>query len=196
MESSTADLILSGSHVLDTSQSLEAFFIGVERRALRMAQIATGNTDDALDIVQDAMLALVRKYAHKPSGEWGPLFHRILQSRITDWHRKNVIRTRWRVWLGGRAQQEEDAQDPVQVLADPQGVAPEQRASLDDATEALVAAVGALPLRQQQAFMLRAWEGLDVAATARAMGCSEGSVKTHYSRALQALRGRLEDFRP
>jgi RNA polymerase sigma-70 factor (ECF subfamily) len=167
----------------------------VERRAFRMAEISTGNPEDALDIVQDAMMTLVRKYADKPSAEWGPLFHRILQSRITDFHRKNNLRSKWRVWLGGGKDEEENSTDPIQEVADPTGIAPDAQLNFDEAGDAIERAINALPLRQQQAFMLRAWEGLDVAETARVMECSEGSVKTHYSRAIQSLRKQLEELR-
>jgi RNA polymerase sigma-70 factor (ECF subfamily) len=171
---------------------LDAFLAAVERRALVMAEIATRSRDDALDLVQDAMLSFVDRYATHAPGEWAPLFHRVLQNRIRDWHRRRQVRNRWLVWLHDR-DDEDDAPDPIQEAPDPAGRTPEDTVALGIAGEALVAAVEALPLRQQQAFLLRTWEGLDVAQTARAMGCSEGSVKTHLSRAMHALRARLED---
>ena len=156
-----------------------------------MARLATGNADDAHDIVQDAMLTLVSRYASRGEQEWGPLFHTILQSRIIDWHRRSKVRNRLRVWFGKRDEDDED--DPLQNIVD--GRSPDPPAQLKDkqAMAALEAAIHKLPPRQQQAFMLRVWEGLDVAQTARAMKCSEGSVKTHYSRAVHALREQLED---
>jgi RNA polymerase sigma-70 factor (ECF subfamily) len=174
--------------------SLDAFLRGAGRRAQVMAEISTRDREAALDIVQDSMLALATRYAHKPAAEWGPLFQTILQSRIMDWHRSRTRRGRWFTWLSA------PADDPD---ADPWADIPEQ-ASSDPALllerardmETVQAALGDLPLRQQQAFMLRIWEGLDTAATAAAMGCSEGSVKTHLSRALHALRGRLDDAGP
>jgi RNA polymerase sigma-70 factor (ECF subfamily) len=171
---------------------VERFLAGVERRALRMAELATGNRDEALDIVQDAMLVLVRRYAGRGADDWGPLFHRILQSRIRDWYRRSRVRNRWRAWLG--ADDEDD--DPLAALPDPGARRPEDLLGHERAGAALEAALRALPLRQQQAFLLRAWEGLDVAATAAAMGCSQGSVKTHYSRAVHTLRNLLEDHWP
>lgn len=174
----------------DQNVVLNRFLASVERRAFRMAQIATGNTDDALDIVQDAMMTLVRKYSAKPEAEWGALFQTILQSRIRDWYRRSSVRNRLRSWLH---HDDDDDMDPLDALPDQQGKNPEQRLHLDDATDALNTALHALPLRQQQAFLLRNWEGLDVAHTAQAMGCSEGSVKTHYSRAVHSLRATLED---
>jgi len=158
-----------------------------------MAQFATGNRDEALDIVQDAMLALARHYSRRDAEEWGPLFHRILQSRIRDWYRRRRTQNRWLAWLGAN---DDNDEDPLAALPDPAARRPEEQLGHTRAGTALEAALGALPLRQQQAFLLRAWEGLDVAATAAAMGCSQGSVKTHYSRAVHTLRDQLEDHRP
>ncbi len=176
---------------LDGRQALDRFLRSVEARALRMATLATGNVDEALDLVQDAMLRLSTRYARRPAEEWPPLFHRILQNAIRDWHRRQTLRRRWQRLLG-RAGAEPEA-DPVAALPDPEAGDPARRLSGQHALGAVDAAIRALPLRQQQAFLLRAWEGLDTAQTARAMGCSTGSVKTHYARALKALRARLEE---
>lgn len=173
----------------DARSALDEFFASVERRALRMAEIATRDRDEALDVVQDAMIGLVKSYADRPAEEWPPLFHRILQSRIRDWGRRASIRARFRAWLG--RDDDEDAGDPIAELADPAARGPAERVIDGAAGRAIEAAIGELPLRQQQAFLLRAWEGLDVAATAAAMSCSEGSVKTHYFRAVRALRAKL-----
>ena len=173
---------------------MDHFLAAVERRALRMAELAVGNRDDALDLVQDAMLGLVRSYSHKREDEWGALFHRILQSRIRDWYRRSKVRYRVFGWLLNR-EDDVDA-DPIQQAADPAGTEPPRAVANQQSMLQLEQALQALPLRQQQAFLLRSWEGLDVAATAFAMGCSEGSVKTHYSRALHKLRELLEDHRP
>ena len=138
------------------------------------------------------MLQLVRSYARRGEQEWGPLFHTILQSRISDWRRRAKVRNRFRVWFGGR--DDDDESDPLQNIAD--GRSPDPPGQLGDkqAMAELETAIGKLPLRQQQAFILRVWEGLDVAQTARAMKCSQGSVKTHYSRAVHALREQLEGY--
>lgn len=159
-----------------------------------MAYLATGCEDDALDVVQDGMLDFVRLYAAKPSAEWRPLFHRVLQSRITDWHRRTSVRNRFRSWFGGSGH-EGDPPDPVETFADPRGETPASELLNRELGERLESGIRQLPLRQQQAFMLRAWEGLDVAQTAVAMKCSEGSVKTHYFRAVNALRNVLEEYR-
>lgn len=172
---------------------LDRFLREVERRALRMAELSTGNRDDALELVQDAMLGFTRRYADKPQGEWAPLFHRVLDSRILDFHRRHQVRRRWRVWLV-RGDADDDA-DPIAQVPDPVDPGPLQRVADSQTRAALEQALKALPLRQRQAFLLRVWEGLDVLETAAAMRCSEGSVKTHLSRALSALRGRLEELR-
>lgn len=177
---------------LVNGQSIEQFLAGVERRALRMAQFATGNSDEALDLVQEAMIGLVRGYSRRPPDEWAPLFHRILQSRIRDWQRRSKVRNRWRAWLHS-ADPDDESHDPWQDIADPGAKTPGEMMALNDGARAVETALRALPARQREAFLLRVWEGLDVAQTAYAMGCSEGSVKTHYSRAVHSLRGSLED---
>lgn len=174
--------------------SLEAFLISVEKRAYRMARIATGNTDDALDIVQDAMFALVSRYADKPSGQWNPLFFRILVNRIRDWYRRHKVHRYWRTWLRSiRKIEDAGGDDPIESVPDDKVPNPSEQLILSDTVAALDAALRRLPLRQQQAFLLRAWEGLSVRDTAKAMNCSEGSIKTHYARAIGTLRDLLED---
>lgn len=160
-----------------------------------MAWIATGDREEALDIVQDAMLRLVKGYVARPADEWGPLFQRILQSVIRDWYRRQRVRNRWRHWLG-RGDDAEETGDPLETRIADARPGPDGEFTAQGAVAALDAALHALPLRQQQAFLLRQWEGLGVAETAAAMGCSEGSVKTHLSRAMHTLRDRLEDHRP
>ncbi len=160
-----------------------------------MAQIATGSREEALDIVQDAMFGLVKRYSEKSEKEWKPLFFRILQSRIRDWYRRNRVRRRWRIWLdGGHKPDGQEGEDPLANLADTKAHNPADQAILADATAALDSALQTLTLRQQQAFLLRAWEGMSVRETAVAMKCSEGSVKSHYSRAVHALRDLLEGY--
>jgi RNA polymerase sigma-70 factor, ECF subfamily len=179
---------------LDESRAMERFLAEVERRALRIAVLSVGDRDEALDIVQDAMFKLVRNYGGRPSEEWRPLFFRILANRITDQQRRQTVRQRVIAWLaptGG-----DDESDPIAELPDTRPVAPDEVLGRADAMAALEAAVGKLPGRQRQAFLLRSLEGLDVAETAAAMGCSEGSVKTHYSRAVHSLRSALGDHWP
>ncbi len=182
----------TGTRALQQEQQLNRFLAEVERRALRIAEIAVRDRDEALDLVQDAMIKLARKYADKDVGEWPPLFYRILQNGIRDWHRRQAVRNRVMVWFGrGNS---DDEYDPVASAPDPIGRAPEQELSNDEAMQSLEVAVHALPARQREAFILRTFEGLDVRGTAVAMGCSEGSVKTHYSRAIHSLRDTLGDY--
>ncbi len=175
---------------------MDEFLQTVERRAYQMARFATGNPEDALDIVQDAMMAFVKRYADKPAEERRPLFFRIVQNRIRDWHRKQNVRNRWTAWWIGSYQDDEDDSDPIARLVDPKGRSPEKELSIRDSGTALQSAIERLPLRQQQAFLLRSFEELSVAETARAMGCAEGSVKTHHSRAVRSLREKLKDHWP
>lgn len=179
---------------LDQRQALERFLADVERRACRIAQLSVGDADEALDIVQDAMIRLARGYGDRPPAEWPPLFYRILANRITDQQRRSSVRRRVLAWFAPRADGDDD--DPMAEVPDPAPVAPDAVAERDEAMAALEAALGGLPARQREAFLLRAFEGLDVAATAAVMGCSEGSVKTHYFRAVHSLRAVLGDHWP
>jgi RNA polymerase sigma-70 factor (ECF subfamily) len=175
---------------VDQAQALDRFLAGIERRAFRIARMAVRDDDDALDIVQDSMIKLARHYARRPSEEWRPLFYRILNNGIRDFMRRRRVRTRVMAWWPGRANGDEEGADPVQAAPDPAG-GPLELLEGAEALAALEAGLAALPDRQREAFVLRAMEGLDVAGTAVAMGCSEGSVKTHYFRAVRALKGRL-----
>jgi RNA polymerase sigma-70 factor, ECF subfamily len=149
--------------------------------------------DDALDAVQDAMLQLARAYANRPEEEWKPLFYRILENRIRDMQRRRTVRGRVMAWLPFRRDEDDEDSDPI-AQAPSHDVPQVARLQIDEAMTALDAALKELPNRQREAFLLRNLEGLDVAQTAQAMGCSEGSVKTHYFRALQALRVKLGEF--
>ena len=178
---------------LQRERQLNQFLASVERRALRFAEIAVRNRDEALDLVQDAMIKLARNYAGQPEAEWTPLFYRILQNGIRDWHRRQMVRNRVMVWFG-RTSDPADDYDPVAQAPDPMGRTPDEQIESRQAMEKLEHAVAHLPARQREAFMLRTFEGLDVAGTALAMGCSEGSVKTHYSRAVHTLRDVLGEY--
>ncbi len=176
-------------------QAMDDFLASVERRALRIARLAVDNIDDALEIVQDSMMILVQKYALRGADEWPPLFHRILQSRIRDFYRRSRVRNRWRVWLD-RFRKDDDTEDALEANPDPGGRTPEQQADAAQSVALIENALAGLPDRQRQAFLLRAYEGLDTAETARVMGCSSGSVKTHYARALQRLRETFQEHAP
>ena len=179
----------------DRTQSLGRFLASVELKAFRIARASLRDDDDALDAVQDAMLQLARAYAARPAEEWKPLFYRILDNRVRDLQRRRGVRARILAWLPMRSGDPEAdrEQDAISQAVSPDAE-PGRLLEGDEAIRALERALAELPHRQRQAFLLRCLEGLDVAETAAAMGCSQGSVKTHYFRALQTLRQRLGDF--
>jgi RNA polymerase sigma-70 factor (ECF subfamily) len=187
------DVDLTDPEAQTRSRALNQFLAGVELKAFKIAQAALRHEDDALDAVQDAMLQLARAYADRPAQEWKPLFYRILENRIRDMQRRRTVRGRVIAWLPFRGDEDEEEPDPIAQAPSPDPQPP-RRLELDQAVAALEKALGELPRRQQQAFLLRTLEGLDVAQTAVAMGCSQGSVKTHYFRALQALRAQLGEL--
>jgi len=176
---------------IEAAQSLEDFLQSIERRAFKTAYISTSSKEDALDIVQDSMMNLAQKYADKPTNEWPMLFQRILQSKIRDWYRRQKVRNQWRTFFKGQ----NDEDDLVESAPDLNNNKPDDKFIQTQAMHTLENALQNLPLRQRQAFLLRTWEGMDVAETAEAMQCSQGSVKTHYSRAIHTLREILEDYR-
>jgi len=182
-----------GDRILD-KQAMDQFLKSVERRAFVMARYAVGNEADALDIVQDSMLKLVQKYGNKPEQEWRPLFYRILNTRITDFHRRRGVRERFQGWIENLLPAGDNSGvDPMAYAVSDSQYEPDSALSAERHLNKLAAALGTLPPRQRQAFMLRCWDGLDTKSTAKAMLCSTGSVKTHYSRALSALREALEE---
>ncbi len=190
---SHGDTLLNDTTAETRSQALNEFLASVELKAFKIAQASLRNEDDALDAVQDAMLQLARAYSDRAPQEWRPLFYRILENRIRDMQRRRTVRGRVMAWLPFRRDDEDEEADPI-AEAPSSELAPPAKLELEEAMAALESALHGLPERQRQAFMLRNLEGLDVAQTALAMGCSEGSVKTHYFRAVQALRARLGQF--
>lgn len=177
--------------ILEQARALDRFLASIEKRAFRMARIALRHDDDALDSVQDAMLQLARRYGRRPSEEWRPLFYRILQNRIRDCQRRRRVRARIMAWLPGSKSQEDAATADQYAAVPDRAPLPAELLAADQAMQVLERSLTGLPGRQQEAFMLRVFEGMDVAQTAAAMGCSEGSVKTHYSRAVHTLREQL-----
>jgi len=165
---------------------LDQFLASVEKPAFRMADIALRNPDDALDVVQEAMIKLVEKYANKPDHEWRPLFYRILQSRITDQHRRRALQKRFFSWVSPKIEPDDATEETAVEAFGPPDVLVEQRT-----WDSLVAGLQALPRRQQQVFLLRTWQGLSVEETSKIMRCSAGSVKTHLSRATHALKNLI-----
>jgi len=146
----------------------------------------------ALDIVQDSMLKLAEKYASRPPEELPLLFQRILQNGIRDHYRRSRVRSTWTsLWSSLGLTGEDDDADPLETFEiEESGSVPASPAGRLEQSQTMAIieeAVQSLPQRQRQAFLLRYWEDFDVSETARAMGCSEGSVKTHCSRATHAL---------
>lgn len=169
---------------------MSGFLASVEKRAFKQSVFAVRDDDTALDIVQDAMLKLAEKYSGKPAEELPLLFQRILQNSIRDHFRRQKVRSTWTTLLSSFGGDDDDS-DPLETLqsADPSKLPATPAEQLDQAQvmAAIEEAVEKLPARQREAFMLRYWEEFDVNETALAMGCSEGSVKTHCSRAVHAL---------
>ncbi len=178
--------VKTGTH----EHAMEQFLASVERRAFFTARLATRHEQDALDIVQDTMLRLVRSYAHRPQEEWPALFNRILHNRMMDWHRQQTRQRRWMFWERPDWKDEESSDWTDQVV-NSRDENPERLLEQARDMETVKSALEQLPFRQQQAFLLRIWEGLDIAASAAIMECSEGSVKTHLFRALASMRKAL-----
>ena len=180
------------TRVAEQPRTLDAFLDGISARAFRFAELGLRHRDDALDVVQDAMLKMLG-YADKPPEEWTPLFWSVLRSRIVDAQRRRSFRLRWL-----RPQSTYNDEDPIDwaelsPTLDPESD-PARKHDNREAYARIAQAVRALPTRQREAFTLRVIEELDVATTARVMGCSEGSVKTHLFRAREALQAQLEEF--
>ena len=180
--------LLAEGETLEQIADLDGFLRRVEASAFRIAMVSVRDTDEALDIVQDTMMRFATRYAARPSAEWRPLFFRILKNRIRDWARRRAVRHRVMSFFSG---QQADDPDPVAAAPGPRSDDPSVEAEGHEAMLALEAALRELSQRQREVFMLRNFENLDVAETAGAMGVSDGSVKTHYSRAVARLRELL-----
>lgn len=177
-----------------TPEELSEFLAGVERRAFRQTQFAVRDEDASLDIVQEAMIKLATHYADRPAAELPLLFARILQNATHDHFRRSKVRSTWTTLFSALGGGDEDS-DPLETLDALEGT-PQAESAADQVERSQVMAVieeeiGKLPARQREAFLLRYWEDFDVAETAAVMGCSEGSVKTHCSRATHALARAL-----
>jgi RNA polymerase sigma-70 factor, ECF subfamily len=189
-------------HVIETPlashQEISVFLAEVERRAFKQAMFAVRDEDSALDVVQDAMLKLTEKYAGKPVAELPMLFQRILQNTIHDHFRRQKVRSTWTTLFSsfGQKDDKDDDFDLLETLparSDSNAAAdPARQVEQGQIVGLIEQALARLPTRQREAFLLRYWEELDVAEAAAAMGCSEGSVKTHCSRAVHALAEMLK----
>lgn len=166
---------------------------GVERSAYRKAVVLTGNAEDALDILQDAMYKLVKKYSDSCPNEWGPLFQVILRNRILDYYRDSRIRNKYFVWFSDT--DSDTGINNMENFPDKNSLSPEEELSQNAGMAELDIAVQRLSPKQQQVFMLRVLEGLSVAETAKIMKSSESTVKTHYFRALNGLKVKISDYK-
>ena len=175
-----------------TDKELSDFLKSVEKRAFKRTVYAVRSDDAALDIVQDAMIRLAEKYADRPAAELPLVFQRILSNATMDWFRREKVRGAVMQNLsefdGGDDEGDFDLLETLQVVEGTLGTESAADAvSRAQILQRIDAAVAELPARQREAFLLRYWEEFDVAETASVMGCSEGSVKTHCSRAVHAL---------
>lgn len=183
---------------LATAQEMNAFLAASERRAFKQAMFAVREENAALDIVQDSMLKLTEKYSDKPANELPMLFTRIVQNTTLDYFRRSKVRNTWTTLLGdiGNRDGEDDDFDLLEALEVESGAqlaqSPQQALEQEQVMAAIEEAIENLPARQREAFLLRYWEEHDTSETAKAMGCSEGSVKTHCSRAVHALAQALK----
>ncbi|MCE1238442.1 MAG: RNA polymerase sigma factor [Azonexaceae bacterium] len=178
-----------------TPHQLSGFLESVERRAFKQAMFAVHEEEAALDIVQDSMMKLAEKYGDRPEEEFPMLFQRILQNTIRDFYRRSKVRSMWTTVLSAFGGDEDDEHDPLDTLLGNQDTdgpsTPESELLRSQTLAAIEEELKKLPARQREAFIMRYWEDLDVAETASAMGCSEGSVKTHCSRATHTLAAAL-----
>ena len=178
-----------------SSQELSDFLRDVERRAFKQTVYAVRDEHAALDIVQDSMLKLAEKYADKPVAEYPMLFQRILQNTMRDFWRRQKVRNLWTSLLSsfGAGSDGEEDRDPLETIdvGDESGN-PMMQLERSQTMKVIEKALEKLPARQREAFILRYWEDMDVAETASIMGCSQGSVKTHCSRALHTMAALLE----
>lgn len=178
-----------------SSEELSDFLRAVERRAFKQTVYAVRDDHAALDIVQDAMLKLAGKYAGKPASEYPMLFQRILQNTMRDYWRRQKVRNLWTTLLSsfGAGQDGEEDHDPLDSIdVEDAGTNPAIQLERSQTMQLIEKALARLPARQREAFVLRYWEDMDVAETATVMGCSQGSVKTHCSRAVRSLATMLE----
>ena len=186
---------LASTQVSTAEHRLKYFMQDVTGRALVMMESATqGHNGIAMDLVQEAFISLHKSYAEKSTDEWYPLFYTILTNKLQDWRRKEARRAS-PFSLFRKVSLDSDDEEAMDIV-DESTPNPLQFLDQAVAVEEIQEAIARLPARQQQAFMLRAWEGFDTQTTAQIMDCSEGSVKTHYHRAIQGLRSSLAHLNP
>ena len=188
--------IFSRTPTLASPRELSDFLAASERRAFKQAMFAVRNEESALDIVQDAMMKLAESYGDRPADELPMLFQRIIQNTIRDYYRRSKVRSLWTTLLSALSPADDDDYDPLESFAAESGSyspsTPDGQLEQSQALEVIEKEIKLLPARQREAFLMRYWEDMDVAETASAMGCSEGSVKTHCSRATHTLAAALK----
>ncbi len=186
---------ITSTQTSTAEQRLRFFMQEVTGRALVMMENATqGHNGIAMDLVQEAFISLYKSYAEKSTEEWYPLFYTILNNKLQDWRRKEARRAS-PFSLFRKIDLDSDEEEVMEIVDES---TPNPLHFLDQnvTVEEIQEAIARLPARQQQAFMLRAWEGFDTQTTASIMNCTEGSVKTHYHRAIQGLRTALSHLNP
>ena len=188
--------VTSRISILSTASELSDFLAASERRAFKQAMFAVRNEETALDIVQDSMMKLAEKYGDRPAEEFPMLFQRIIQNTIRDYYRRSKVRSLWTTLLSAFSSDDEEEHDPLETIeVESESYTPNSPDGQLEQSQLLVILeeeIKSLPPRQREAFLMRYWEDMDVAETASAMGCSEGSVKTHCSRATHALAVALK----
>ncbi|MGN6650830.1 RNA polymerase sigma factor [Trinickia sp.] len=179
-----------------SDKELADFLAGVERRAFKHTVYAVRDDDAALDIVQDAMIKLAEKYGDRPPAELPLLFQRILQNVTHDYFRRQKVRNTWVSLFSSLGGADDEEFDPLETIeaddSSSAGLSSELRLEREQILASIDEEIQKLPARQREAFLMRYWEDMDVAETAAAMGCSEGSVKTHCSRATHTLAVALK----
>ena len=185
----------SGRPILATRDELSTFLQQVEQKAWRRARFHVRDDEAALDIVQDSMLKLATHYGDKPAAQWPLLFQRILSNTILDWFRRQKTQHKLFARSPGPGYQNAQDQDfdwlDIETGHSQQAESAESVLQQSQTLGQIEEAIEALPARQREAFLLRYWEELSIAETAAVMGCTEGSVKTHCSRAVEALSHKL-----
>lgn len=183
--------LIASSHtqVMNKQQTMDCFLRSIEHKALHMAKLSTNGHADALDMVQDSMIKLVTRYQDKPPEQWKPLFYRILQNRLTDWHRHRKVKQLLFFWQSPNQANENNQHDLVEQYSTDETV--EQQQAVEQQQQAVLLALEQLSEKQRQCFLLRTWEGLSVNETADIVNCSPSSVKTHHARAVEKIRQYL-----
>jgi len=173
--------------------TMEAFLQEIEKKAYHLAKFATNSHADALDLLQDSMIKLVTKYQHRPSNEWKPLFYKILQNKIKDWYRHQKVKNLVFFWKNNDDKHQDEEQTwSCNENGEISDSMPEQFIKKLQQQQCAIENLQQLSNKQRQCFLLRSWEGLSVAQTAQIMECSQGSVKTHYFRAVNKLKDLME----